>query len=73
MMRYDTAKEAIENAPKDNDFWVDDFEGMNCNDIDDNHCSGWDTQSHRCECGNRRMTWEIFHDDDGFFVYAVAY
>ena len=31
------------------------FEGMNCDDP----CAGWDGKSHRCECGNRRVYWEI--------------
>ena len=45
-----------------------DFDGNNCNDGSNNclksgmSCEGWDGESHRCECGNRRVDWE-FNDD----------
>lgn len=51
-----------------------DFEGMNCNDYlddDDVECCGWDGESRRCECGNRRVNWEIEKNSDGTFC-AVA-
>ena len=38
------------------------FDGMNCNDRmdpDDPPCTGWDGKSHRCECGNRRVSWTV--------------
>ena len=30
-----------------------DFDGQNCS----GPCSGWDGESNRCECGNRRVDW----------------
>jgi len=42
------------------------FEGNNC--IDD--CSGWDAINGRCECGNRRVSFE---SDDYGDVRAVAH
>lgn len=50
------------------------FNGMNCNDWleeDQPECPGWDGQSRRCECGNRRVCWEIEKDSDGK-KHAVA-
>jgi len=46
------------------------FEGWNCFDLEDNYCSGWDQESRRCDCGNRRVYWEEL--EDGTKV-AVAY
>lgn len=48
-----------------------DFDGQNCNDIEDNYCGGWDGVSRRCECGNRRVYWEL--SEDKTHVYGVAY
>ena len=42
------------------------FSGMNCDD-----CEGWNGADNRCECGNRRVYWEL--NDDGESVSAVAY
>jgi len=36
-------------------------------------CSGWDMESHRCECGNRRVSWEKYGDFTNMTVYAQAY
>ncbi len=47
-----------------------DFNGQNCADNGDN-CSGWDGESKRCECGNRRVDWEL--SDDETYIYAEAY
>ena len=54
------------------------FEGQNCNDYlseGEAECSGWDGESRRCECGNRRVSWEVYRDDsgDGVSVAAVAW
>ena len=56
-----------------------DFWGKNCDPDDGTECQGWDMESHRCDCGNRRVCWVI----DGFGkkdeeltlhdVYAQAY
>jgi hypothetical protein len=69
---YNTAEEAI-LAGKVNG--VDEFEGMNCNDYDEGtFCSGWDGESRRCDCGNRRVSWETGQYDNGkFYAYGVAY
>ena len=51
---------------------VFEFDGFNC---DSDECNGWDGESRRCECGNRRVDWELrghFCDDDAY-VYAEAY
>lgn len=36
------------------------FNGWNCEDLEDNYCFGWDGDSHRCDCGNRRVSWDFF-------------
>jgi hypothetical protein len=46
------------------------FEGMNCDDPD-YFCRGWDGVSPRCDCGNRRVSWDL--SDDETYVYAEAY
>lgn len=46
------------------------FSGQNC----DGPCSGWDGESKRCECGNRRVSWT--YDDLSFkdpSIYGEAY
>ena len=40
-----------------------DFDGQNCDD-----CGGWDGESRRCDCGNRRVYWATTQRDDGTFV-----
>lgn len=40
--------------------WLIDFDGKNCED-----CGGWDGESRRCSCGNRRVVWEFDRDSDG--------
>ncbi len=49
--------------------WFD-FDDQNC----DGPCAGWDGQSHRCECGNRRVNW-VMDDFNGTKaeVHAEAY
>ena len=49
----------------------DDFNGMNC---DDGDCGGWDGESHRCYCGNRRVMLLTEQRTDGTWVaYGEAY
>lgn len=73
-MNYATEKEALDNAAKDHDFFVEDFSGKNCHDWGDSDCAGWNTEDNRCECGNRRVGWEAAQDADGtWHAYAEAY
>lgn len=49
------------------------FDGQNCDD-----CQGWDGESSRCECGNRRISLEVITDTDRMKItaddlYPVAY
>lgn len=37
------------------------------------NCGGWDGESTRCECGNRRVCWDKDGDFEDMNVYAVAY
>jgi hypothetical protein len=73
---YDTAERA-EDAAKayaEANGGVDTFDGMNCNDYLEEgqvECSGWDGFDRRCDCGNRRVSWDIEKTSDGKF-YAVA-
>ena len=43
-----------------------DFEGKNCDE-----CPGWDGISRRCECGNRRVCWQLSYYGD--YVYGEAW
>ena len=46
--------------------WFDFYGNENCDD----DCCGWDGQSRRCQCGNRRVDWAY----DGFGqVYPEPY
>jgi hypothetical protein len=78
MIGHATPQEAIDFAIKqiEQSGWIE-FDGMNCNDyLDDDaeECVGWDGEDRRCECGNRRVSWETGSFSDGSFVaYAVAY
>jgi hypothetical protein len=48
------------------------FDGQNCED----ECAGWNPQvSHRCECGNRRVSWTGGWSSDfrNMDIYAEAY
>jgi hypothetical protein len=53
------------------------FDGMNCNDYKDEdevECDGWDGDDRRCNCGNRRVYWEIEKTIEGrFYAEARAY
>lgn len=48
-----------------------DFDGQNC----DGPCSGWDGESRRCECGNRRVSWSTsdWHNFEHPDVRGEAY
>ena len=72
MTFYATEQEAIAAAHGTE---VDEFEGMNCNDIgQDTFCTGWDGMSRRCDCGNRRVQWLGVEIGDGkWLAYAEAY
>lgn len=75
-MSHKTAEEAIQ-AAKENAKLLGyvNFDGQNCDDwSDESFCAGWDGESRRCDCGNRRVYWETVKLDDGTFeAYAVAY
>jgi hypothetical protein len=45
------------------------FDGDDTCAWNDNVCTGWDGYSRRCECGNRRVSWEV----DFKYARAVAY
>lgn len=53
------------------------FDGWNCNDYrdeDEMECTGWDGESRRCDCDNRRVYWYATKDNDGLYsAEAVAY
>lgn len=68
--RYPTP-EAAEQAAREaaaESFDFIPFAGQNCDD-----CSGWDGESPRCLCGNRRVYWSISGDPkNGFYAEAYA-
>ena len=47
------------------------FEGQNCLD----ECAGWNPKSNRCECGNRRVSWQEGYSSDfrSMDIHACAY
>jgi len=47
------------------------FEGQNCEDP----CEGWNPGGHRCQCGNRRVSWEENWNADfrDMSIYPAAY
>lgn len=50
------------------------FNGANCDDYDETRgCKGWDGESRRCQCGNRRVAWEIEGTFETPHVYGEAY
>jgi len=53
------------------------FDGMNCNDYKEDHeaeCGGWWGDDTRCECGNRRVYWDIQKNSRGkFSAWPCAY
>lgn len=36
-------------------------------------CGGWDGSSRRCECGNRRVSWEQEGDFKNMYIYGEAW
>lgn len=53
-----------------------DFNGNNCSETDASWnngvpCDGWDGINRRCNCGNRRVSWEL--SDCKTYVYGQAY
>ena len=51
-------KEVIRREAEIGDDFID-FSGQNCED----ECAGWNPQDRRCQCGNRRVSW-----NDGDYV-----
>ena len=71
-MKYDTEEEAISAAKEklNKDVFID-FDG---NDFCDDDCLGWDGESRRCDCGNRRVYWETEKDSNGkFYAYPQVF
>lgn len=77
IMCYNTERAAIGAAIAALDGDWTDFEGMNCNDYldaDSQACFGWDGESHRCHCSNRRVQWATSQNEKGLWsAYAEAY
>lgn len=67
-MLFNTEAEAIANLEAEG---CDNFEGMSsCGD----DCTGWDGESPRCDCGNRRIELITEQNADGkWFAYGSAY
>ena len=73
-MTYDTEEEAPSAGARAEDEGFIEFDGMNCNDYDDNGCVGWDGEDRRCVCGNRRVYWATHQNADGkWYTHAEAY
>ncbi len=79
MNLFATPEAAVEAAEKEAaaaaaNFVFYDFDGDEyCND-GNGDCS-WDGISRRCECGNRRVSWEsemLFREDGKHLYYAAA-
>jgi hypothetical protein len=51
--------------------WLIEFDGQNCEEP----CNGWNPQHHRCECGNRRVSWSESYDSNfkDMSIHAEAY
>lgn len=64
------AEEAIAKMKAENSFIG--FDGHNCEDWGESVCRGWDMESRRCDCGNRRVCWTWDGDFDNIHVYAEA-
>mgnify|MGYP006281521217 CR=1 FL=1 len=45
--------------------WFTDYENR---DYCDDNCRGWDGEWDRCECGNRRIRWDVYYED-GILVF----
>lgn len=80
---YDETKKHLDEMIKEEDnkikrkavkkymrqYGEDGFVEFRGDDYCEDECRGWDGESHRCECGNRRMDWEW---DDGD-IYPEPY
>lgn len=66
-IKEDEYKKMIDEVVKNLNGGFVDFEGHNC----EGPCAGWDGKSRRCECGNRRVLWQLGWDNS--FVYAEAF
>lgn len=57
--------------------WYQEFNGRNCDDSieyrDGYECKWWDWESHRCDCGNRRVYRKTDWDFEDMYIYAEAY
>jgi len=63
-------KEVERREAEEGDDYID-FEGQNCEDP----CEGWKPREHRCQCGNRRVSWEESWNADfrDMSIYPAAY
>lgn len=54
--------------------YTEEFSGKNCDDFENNNCSGWTYGDGRCECGNRRVYLATSkHQDGEWYAYAEAW
>jgi len=63
-IRFEELKEEKLSSPNLYDF----NGGAYCED-----CAGWDGESRRCECGNRRVSWESEGNFEDMYLYGEAY
>ena len=63
-------KEVAKREAEIGDDFID-FRGQNCED----ECAGWNPQDRRCQCGNRRVSWNDggWCDFRNMSIYAEAY
>jgi hypothetical protein len=66
---FNIAIKNIESQIGENEYI--DFSGQNCEDP----CNGWNPKDHRCECGNRRVSWTDGYSSSfkDMTIYAEAY
>jgi hypothetical protein len=65
---------AFQKEVKEREYEIGDgyigFSGQNCED----ECEGWNPQTRRCQCGNRRVSWtDGYSDFRNMEIYAEAY
>jgi hypothetical protein len=63
-------KEVVKREAEIGDGYIG-FSGQNCED----ECEGWNPKHHRCQCGNRRVSWTDGYDSNfkDMSIYAEAY
>jgi len=63
-------KEVTKMEEKIGDRYIE-FSGQNC----EYECDGWNPKDHRCQCGNRRVSWSDGYSSDfrDMSIYAEAY